>query len=159
MLGRPKLLKHIESSNAEFFKIFRSLVANWNRYLLNAELPDIREKISQIIPHVDELYAQQLLEGMSSVTSLLEVWDDNVFTQLYVSLDIVIQSIKNENPHNTKLTNALENLQGDLNFAKLVSPLSGLQFTLADVCVALALIEPRLPLNRWTLRLASADFL
>ncbi len=143
----------IEQSRDPFFKVFQTLVRNWNLYLFQAELPEIKSLLGKmqqeykqrwayyfylahwshiaplsnwlILAEEQAFLAQETEELISYVNVLLVQWDEELFAETYE------RALAFGNP----------DLERSLEFANKLKPSSGLQFTLADVGVALALTD------------------
>ncbi len=147
-----EIADYITYSYSPFFQMFRQLVRNWNTYLLEGQLLDIEQGISQVLSQAsDDVHVGQLMAAMTKLSALKDVWNDDDFLDFYNNLSELIVQMQ--------ASRHLEQLQRDLNFAMLISPSSGLQFTLADICVALALVEPTLSSSAVQIKVSDYGFL
>jgi hypothetical protein len=128
--------KYIEGSDQPFLSMFRKLVTNWNRYLLEDHLPDVRKAIVSL----SELTRIDFEWELSTVDRLIAHWNLDLFLELKHKLLEAVTLLQASNPTDA-LTRAIERIQWVIKFTDLIKPESGLQFTLADVGLALALVD------------------
>ena len=106
------IIERINRANDPFYSMFKILVTNWNRYKLNKQLKETAELLG------GRFQAQFL--------SLSSEWNQGLFAKLMAELACMRH----------------EELERHLSFIEKVNPCAGLQFTLSDVILALALIDP-----------------
>ena len=112
----------IDHSEEPFLKHFVKLTENWNAYLFRAEL---EEQIDYLLT----LEGSPLIRDLAfNFAELLEEWNEPLFLQTYQSVTRCMLD---------------EKLQRGMKFAYQLRPNSGIQFTLADVGVALATTDSK----------------
>lgn len=145
---RP-IAARIEQAEEPFYAMFKALSSNWNRYkfdLTRKDLAELMHSLSVQFPQKKELFAKlqrQLLSYSGDFASLMQQME--ALRGELLSLNC---------PHKT-----LDQLTRDLSFLQKVSPCAGLQFTLSDVILALALIDPSFSATRVKLRVNEKGFL
>ncbi|MDP1835427.1 MAG: hypothetical protein Q8K75_05800 [Chlamydiales bacterium] len=149
------ILQHIENSNEPFFIMFRKLVNNWNRYLFEKQLPDVKTALL-LLAEANQMPQIEVQTFVSQLDQLAQKWDEEQFDQLVKNIDAMIAKSQSEETTREKQLLS-EKLHAEMHFAKLISPSSGLQFTLADVCVALALVGDQSPFPASPVELQVSD--
>lgn len=128
----------IEDSQDDFMIMFKKLVNNWNRYLLYAELPSIKAHLNQLSQKLPE---EALLEKVASdLDELIQEWNESLFIEMYAYSMPLMQEIK-ERYQSEELLTLIDEIERGIKFADKLKPGSGVQFTLSDVAVALALSD------------------
>jgi hypothetical protein len=123
----------IEHSHEPFYSMFKQLVHNWNKYLLEVELTDMTKSINELMVLFPQ--KKEALENIhKQLDSLHTSWDENKFTSVFDEINSL--RLSGDSPESKRV---LEQLNRDLNFANQLRPSAGIQFTLSDVIVALAL--------------------
>ncbi len=133
------IAERIRQSNDPFFAMFRTLSSNWNKYKFSLSLSEITgliQKLSVLFPQKKE----QLSQLHDQLFSLSRMWCGERFLQLTAQLECLRSELLALNNHRE----TLDKLERELSFAHKVQPCAGLQFTLSDVILALALIDPSL---------------
>lgn len=131
--------KKIEVSNDDFMMMFKKLVHNWNRYTLHAQLSKTKFYLHEIMGMLP-LAKQNALQNLK-LEQIIEEWDENLFSEIYSEAISAIQQIRNEH-QNAELMKLADKLERGLKLINQVKPSSGIQFTLSDIGVALALTDP-----------------
>jgi hypothetical protein len=136
----------IHASPDPFYAMFKTLVCNWNKYKLAWQLNEMKgtfERLKHLFPEKQEVLSG-LIHDLSSGGNdgLIERAEALRLELLQLNIPKAkapeIQSIVNGSIYKTDL----DLLERQINFAHMVRPSSGLQFTLSDVILALALIDP-----------------
>ena len=135
-----EIRKQIENSDDPFMIMFRRLVHNWNSYLLQAELPEIRMYLHEIIEMSPVDQQPSLLDSLSKLDRISKDWDEKLFVEIYSATMPVMQQIQKMNP-SPELTALIDQFERSMQFANKLKPGSGVQFTLSDVGVALTLSD------------------
>lgn len=129
-----QISESIRSSPEEFFKIFQTLTYNWNRYILEDSFHDAIKQIDEIIvglPAEKEALRSFFNEIKTNFQELVQNWNETLFqTTIAMSKQAI-----------TEVTNQAQALQRTIKLMEKVQPQSGLQFTFADILVALAISE------------------
>lgn len=132
-----EIRNQIENSNDNFLIMFQKLVHNWNSYLLFAELPEIRTHLLEIIAINGQ---PELKNSLAKLDQIIKNWDEKIFLEIYDETTTVMQQMRKMNP-NAELITLIDKFERGMKFANQLKPSSGVQFTLSDVGVALALSD------------------
>ena len=132
----------IENSNDDFFQMFHMLSSNWNAYLCKKEVYEVQHQLESLLTTFLPTSNPNLICGLNAsiknLDSLTKDFRDDVFQSTYTTVMDLIKEIQTIYP---KMKSQLGKIEDGLNFIDKVKPSSGLQFTLADVGVALAICD------------------
>ncbi len=124
-----EIAQQIEISEDPFFASFRTLVVNWNHYLLVAELEYLKKTaLSLNEKNKDDELNQIILALETNLDALINQWDTVLFAKTNTMISQLASQID---------ANILKKFETSMQFIELVNPDVGIEFTLSDVIVAL----------------------
>jgi hypothetical protein len=128
----------IEHSPEPFYEMFRRLTFNWNKYILEVELQDLIASFEKLQPLLPQ--SQQMLNKFQArLQALIREWNDDKFAALFNHIHQAKESVLSTSALETQCV--IDGMYRDLNFANRIRPGVGLQFTLSDVIVAMAITD------------------
>lgn len=131
---------NIEVSDKPLVTMFRKLVSNWNKYLMTAELSEIKQNIDEILPVLKEKEIAHQLEAVRAKLALILVnWNEATFNKIHSTISSIVQLSQENTP--SQLQARIDQLERSIKFANQLKPSVGIQFTLADIAVAFAVTD------------------
>lgn len=143
----------IEKSKNPFLEKFKAYVFQWNQHLLNAELQEIQRNIQNVLMilmtdrtslngFVNSVLFTDFLNTIEILADLTFTWNDPLFNHIAQNIQQLIFQYREMYPKlNPKLSFIFDQIEEGFHFVNKVKPTAGLQFTLADVAIALSLVD------------------